>query len=256
MQDLHPHANKLLAYADNTLSISDRLEVEKLLASDASASAFLEQLKISDLPFADSFKFLLDDLDQNHEVISKPSTPETPVAKQTKWLWPVSLAASLLLGIIVTFFSINATTEDHDNWIVQVADYHLLYIRETVIHSNLNDSQIEQLSNALGNQLKTHLTIPDLSKQNLQFKRGQTLDSNGQKLVQLAYLPKDGRPVALCILRTNETDSLPTAGKSRGLPYVTWTKSGLSYVIIGAIDKKDLNNAALNALSQMGNNNS
>ena len=68
-----------------------------------------------------------------------------------------------------------------------------------------------------------------------------------------AYLPKKGRPVALCIQKENVSDSLPTTGESRGFPYVTWSKNGFSYVIIGAIDPSDLNNAALNALSQMSN---
>ena len=72
--------------------------------------------------------------------------------------------------------------------------------------------------------------------------------------MQLAYLPKNGRPVALCILKDNVADALPKTGTSRGLPYVTWTKKGLSYVIIGDIDKDDLNAAALSALSQMDNN--
>ncbi len=263
MKKLHPHANKLLAYADNALSADEREEVEKILANDESAVAFLEQLKISDLPYKEFFDHLLDDKKvektetKKKYLIQEPQTVQATLAPQTtiaKWLWPTSLVASLLLGATLTFFIINANTENHDNWIVQVADYHLLYIRETVSHSHSTAKEIKKLSHDLGAQLDAPLFIPDLNAQSLDFRRGQILNSNGRKLVQLAYLPKNGLPVALCILKNNVTDSLPKTGESRGLPYVTWSKNGLSYVIIGAIDKNDLNAAALSALSQMDNN--
>jgi len=263
MTDLHPQAHKLLAYADNTLDEVERIKVEKLLEADNSAVSFLEQLTISELPFKDAFDSLLELDPPLLEKTELDNTDNSPIhrtiqtdhpSNQNKWLWPTSLVASLLLGASLMFFNLNTNIEDHDNWIVQVADYHLLYIRETVRHSHSGPEEIEKLSYHLGKQLNSKLTIPNLSKQNLSFRRGQILDSNGRKLVQLAYLPKKGRPVALCILKNNVNDRLPKTGKSRGLHYVTWSKNGLSYIIIGAIDKNDLNAAALNALSQMDNN--
>lgn len=261
MTDLHPQAHKLLAYADNRLDEVERIEVEKLLETDKSAVSFLEQLTISELPFKDAFDSLLDppllektELDNTGNSPIHQTIQTDQPSNQNKWLWSTSLVASLLLGATLMFFNLNTNTEDHDSWIVQVADYHLLYIRETVRHSHSSPEEIEKLSYHLSKQLNSKLTIPNLSKQNLSFRRGQILDSNGRKLVQLAYLPKKGRPVALCILKSNANDRLPKTGESRGLPYVTWSKNGLSYVIIGAIDKNDLNAAALNALSQMDNN--
>lgn len=241
MKDLHPHANQLLAYADNALSPTERAEVDTLLANDKSAVIFLEQLNISNLPYKDVFDILLD-----HK-----NTQVPPTKIHAKWLWASSLVASLLLGVAITFFSLNAITENHNNWIVQVADYHLLYIRETVSHSHATPKEIISLTKSLSSQLNTPIIIPNLNAQKLDFRRGQILDSNGRKLVQLAYLPDSGRPVALCILNNNAKDALPKAGESRGLPYVTWSIDGLSYVIIGAIDIKTLKAAALSALSQL-----
>jgi len=256
MKKLPPHFDKLIAYADNALDAEERAKVENLLASNDKALAFLDQLKASDLPFEDSFKFLLGD-DENNEipVLSNSHVQQhVHTSNNSKWLWPTSFVASLLLGATLTFFALNANTENHNNWIVQVADYHLLYIRETVNHSHTSPEEVKKLTHDLSAQLKSQLIIPNLSAQNLDFRRGQVLYSNGHKLVQLAYLPKNGRPVALCILKDNAADSLPKTGESRGLPYVTWSKNGLSYVIIGAIDKADLNAAALSALSQMDSN--
>lgn len=250
MNNLHPQAHKILAYADNQLDPVEREEVEALFASDKSAAEFLQLLEKSALPFSESFDSLLDSSSDSllrNEVTKAPSNKP----KASKWLWPASLAASLLLGLSLGFFALNKQDENHDNWIVQVADYHLLYVRDTVKNSNLSALEIESLRNTLGLELKTELIIPDLSSQKLQFKRGQILNTNGKPLVQLAYLPEDGLPVALCILRNNASDALPKAGKSRGLPYVSWSKNGLSYVIIGNINSQNLNAAALNALSQM-----
>ena len=254
MKELPPYSDKLLAYADNALDVEERAEVEELLASNDEALAFLDQLRTSDLPFKESFEFLLDE-GQSDEIAVEPDfrLQQDQASSNSKWLWPTSLVASLLLGATLTFFSLNATTENHDNWIVQVADYHLLYIRDTVSHSHSTPEEVKQLTHDLSAQLKSQITIPNLSAQSLDFRRGQILDSNGRKLVQLAYLPETGRPVALCIIKNDGTDSLPTTGESRGLPYVTWSKKGLSYVIIGAIDKGELNAAALSALSQISN---
>lgn len=246
MQDLHPQADKLIAYADGKLSKKERAVIKALLANDKSAVEFLQQLKVSDLPFKQAFEFLLEKPPQTELQIVPPSN-------FTRWLWPTSLVATLLFGLLLGYFSLKTNTEDHDNWIVQVADYHLLYVRETVNNSHLSNTEKATLKTKLENKLQTSLTIPDLSAQKLEFKRGQLLDSNGKTLIQLAYLPDNGLPVALCILRNNEADALPKTGESRGLPYVTWVNNSLSYVIIGRIDKQDLSAAALNALTQMAN---
>lgn len=257
MKDLHPQYEKLLAYSDNKLNDADRSEIEDLLNEDTSAVEFLEQLSVSDLPFKDSFDFLLDESSHSQPQVDvdvlKLSTSQSTKKERINYKWPASLAASLFMGLVLGYFGLKTSNENHDNWIVQVADYHLLYVRETVKSSILTATEKSYLRNKLGARLDTQLVIPNLKAQNMQFKRGQLLDSNGKVLVQLAYLPKTGRPVALCILRNEASDSLPKAGQSRGLPYVTWAKDGLSYVIIGDVDKQDLHAAALSALSQMTN---
>ncbi len=252
-QEIHPQAEKLLAYVDGQLSVAETEEVEGLLASDDSALAFVKKLQRSNLPFAESFEFMLEEDKEPDSSIS----PEIEISEsnsqvtKTNWLWPGSIAASLLLGLVIGYFTFMANTEDHDNWIVRVADYHLLYVRDTVIATHLNPAQVSQLKSKLSKALNTDLNIPDLSAQKLKFKRGQILDAGGKTLIQLAYLPNDGLPVALCILRSNAPDSLPKSGISRGLPYVEWSKDGFSYVIIGKINQQDLEAAAISAASQV-----
>ncbi len=246
MDNLHPQAELLLAYVDKQLSDKEILEAEALVAKDPEAAAFVKTLGVSELPFAESFDFLLED--------ESNSTPINIKSKRS-WQIPASMAASLLLGLVVGYgiFSNKTNNPDHmtANWITEVANYQLLYVRETVTPApKLNNQQQVALQEKLSKALNGGLHIPDLSKQKLDFRRGQLLDINGQPLVQLAYLPDDGLPVALCVLRNDAEDSLPKSGESRGLSYIEWSKNGLSYVLIGKTDMKLLESAALSALNQ------
>lgn len=253
MDTLHPKASLLLAYADKQLNAEEIIEAETLLKEDPEARVFLETLMSSQLPFAESFDFLLDDKDQSdgddeEVVLNNPQ-------KQSSWQWPTSIAASLLIGLVVGFalFSFKSQHDaDKDNWITDIANYQLLYTRETVTPApSLSDEEQIALQAKLSNSLKGGLTIPDLSMHKLSFKRGQILDIDGKPLVQLAYLPETGLPLALCILRNDVADTLPTSGESQGLSYIKWSKDGLSYVIIGKTDKKNLEAVALSTINQI-----
>lgn len=252
MDTLHPQAELLLAYVDKQLSPDEVIKAEALIANDPEAASFLKTLGMSDLPFAESFDFLLEDQDSSNE--------NTVLAKSQKnhktWQWPASMAASLLIGLVIGFSVFSSKQDSSEsmasNWITEIANYQLLYVRETVTPAPRlsNDEQLI-LQEKLSNSLKGGLTIPDLSKHKLNFKRGQLLDINGKPLVQLAYLPDDGLPVALCVLRSDADDSLPKSGESRGLSYIEWSKNGLSYVLIGKTDMKVLESAAISAMNQI-----
>lgn len=283
MDNLHPQAALLLGYIDEQLSSKEITDAELLLANDPEAVAFVETLGMSQLPFAESFDFLLEDQDsaikntvlentivKNTEIkdtLVKDNVVEDNVvedmalhkanvqSKQAAWQWPTSLAASLMLGLVIGYGMFASSGNNHQqvkNWVTEVANYQLLYVRDTVTPAPiLNDSQQLALQTKLGKMLKSDLKIPDLSKQKLTFKRGQLLDIDGKPLVQLVYLPDDGLPIALCILRSDAADSLPQSGESRDQSFIEWSKNGLSYVIIGKTDMKNLEAAAMTAMAQI-----
>jgi len=258
MDKLHPQAALLLAYVDKQLSPEEIIEAEKLLDSDPAAVALVDILKSNELPFSESFDFLLDDSDDDDLIQTSTlfdnNIPQNQSNNKT-WLWPSSIAASLILGLALGYglFAISSSnTKQETNWITEVANYQFLYVRETVKPApTLNKSQQLALQKKLSNALQSDLSIPDLSKQRLTFKRGQVLDIEGKTLIQLVYLPDTGLPIALCVLRNGAVDSLPKSGESRGQSFIEWSKNGLSYVIIGKTDKKDLEAAALTAIAQI-----
>lgn len=251
METLHPQAALLLGYVDKQLSPEEIEQAEALIAEDPEAEAFVQTLGFSELPYAESFDFLLEE----ESTISVETPSSQPTNDKKSWYWPTSMAASLLMGLAIGFavFSSHSNNTENmtSNWITEVANYQLLYVRDTVNPApKLSSEQQLALQKKLSNALDGDLNIPDLSKQKLDFRRGQLLDIDGKPLVQLAYLPEEGLPVALCVLRNDAEDSLPKSGESRGLSYIEWSKNGLSYVLIGKTDMKVLESAAMSAMNQ------
>ncbi|MEE9352502.1 MAG: hypothetical protein V3U78_09590 [Thiotrichaceae bacterium] len=257
MTDSHPQAAKLLAYVDGQLNAMESAEVKKLLSQDLTARAFVNQLENSQLPFQEAFDQLLVEDSSNDRPtmpnLTSPTLDTQNTHSQTAWFWPAALAASLVLGLVLGTFIPTQAVKNEQDWIMQVANYQLLYVRDTVKPSQLTQAQITALKQRLETKLASPLIIPDLTQQQLQFKRGQVLDVNGSPLIQLAYLPASGNPVALCITHNQDPDTLPKVGQAHGMPLVHWSQNGLSYVIIGDMDAGELKAAAYNALSQFSN---
>ncbi len=233
---LHPRASELLAYADKRLNKQQQQNIEALLLQDPDAVEFLKQLQASDLPFASAFEPLLQVKDNKtiQEYISRANMMNAT----SRWplLWknlPVRFAAGIVLGLALSFIYQQYNTVDRPDWLVQVAEYQQLYVRETVQVAPLDTAQIEQLEVKLGDVLGTRLRIPDLSEQDLVFMRGQILSVNHEPLVQLVYLPSEGKPVALCITPKQAAVSTPAAGSESGLSMVHWNDETNSFVLVG-----------------------
>ncbi|HIO91679.1 MAG TPA: hypothetical protein EYG68_02410 [Leucothrix mucor] len=242
---LHPDFELLLAYVDGQLNETEHRKAEALILRDQTAQDFVQELQKSQLPYRDAFQPLLE--------AKKITSKEVLVApKSNRWAWSGAIAASLCVGLIAGGLFISNQQINHDDWVMQVADYQLLYVRDTLNTPNPEIAQVAALSEKLGKQLGTKLIIPDLSSHALSFKRGQVLETHGKPLIQLAYLPKQGRPVALCITAIHEDDSPQESGTSRGLSFVKWTKNGLGYVLIGDVKQEKLQQMANHAVEQMG----
>ncbi|MEM7207477.1 MAG: hypothetical protein AAF434_06620 [Pseudomonadota bacterium] len=258
--DSHPQEALLLAYVDNQLDAEHIAEVEALIASDASAAELVEQFRSSALPYAEAFdqhlaeapRELISQIEDKTANSSDQPAAETRVQPSIRRMR--SMAAVLIVGIflgIVCSTILNKTSQNAQTptWLAQVASYHELYVRETVSGSAqvATPALAEKLSEVLGDEM----TIPDLREHQLEFRRGQVLQVEGAPLVQLAYLPSSGMPVALCITRNNAGDKALHSGVSHNLNYASWAKDGLSYVIVGHIDAATLEDAARSAMQQL-----
>jgi anti-sigma factor RsiW len=125
-------------------------------------------------------------------------------------------------------------------WIAAAAGYQQLYTRNTVasLEPDLRASAatIAEIHEDDGLAVQ----IPDLRSQGLSFKRVQRLNFRGKPLVQIVYLPEQGAPVALCVLKEAKADAAPASDRVEGMDVVVWRRGQLGYALIGEHGGRDL----------------
>jgi anti-sigma factor RsiW len=129
-------------------------------------------------------------------------------------------------------------------WVRQAADYVALYTRATLADTEASLPATAKTVADIAREDGLPLRIPDLSQAGLTFKEVQRLRFNGKPLVQIMYLPAQGDPVALCILREPKPDQAVSAQRVDRMNVVTWRQSELGYALIGAPEGLDLNAVA------------
>lgn len=73
----------------------------------------------------------------------------------------------------------------------------------------------------------------------------QTLGFEGRPLMQLTFLSKFGDPIALCIIRSRNTETQGiVVNEMRGMLAASWSKDGYEYLLIGGRDEALIRNAA------------
>ncbi len=168
----------------------------------------------------------------------------------------LGLAASFAGGFLIRPLVGSATnpslqaTAPMGAWVMPIASYQSMYVRDTLDRAAESQAQTEKVllefqrqankNNAIigtgaANKLSGNtfaIKVPDLSGSNFEFKRAQLLGFGDQPLLQMAYLPKQGKPAALCILLApvakNQTVTTQTL---EGLSVVTWQVNHLAYVL-------------------------
>ncbi|MBP0588605.1 anti-sigma factor [Paraburkholderia sp. LEh10] len=132
-----------------------------------------------------------------------------------------------------------ADTQHVSPWVMAAAGYQALYSRDTVAVTT--DPAVSAKTVADIRELdKLPLRVPDLSAQGLTFKRVQRLRFHDKPLVQIVYLPREGGPVALCIVKDAKPDKAIAQQSVDDMDVVTWRQSELSYALIGTSGQVDL----------------
>ncbi len=125
-------------------------------------------------------------------------------------------------------------------WVAAIASYQAMYVRATLEKSAFDATQTRQALNEFQSANKfassaAKVAVPDLNAAGYEFRRAQLLGYGDKPLLQMAYLPTQGKPAALCVLPVTDTKDLPlTVHAIEGMSVATWQTRGLSYVL--AID--------------------
>ena len=136
------------------------------------------------------------------------------------------------------------------NWAEDMAELHAFFTTDTVAVSPDSQTNPEVVKFQLA-KLSKALALPDFSKNGLRFTRGQMMSYRGNKLMQLIYTSKTEPLVAVYISPGDgETPALP--GQFGDVKTVSWTASGLRFVIAADMTHEALRALAAIAQAQMG----
>lgn len=142
-------------------------------------------------------------------------------------------------GVVATA-SNDSNASNVSPWIAAAAGYQQLYSRATVARVEPDMPVTAATVSDIRRDDDLAVEIPDLSKQGLTFKRIQRLRWHDKPLVQIVYLPAQGAPVALCMMKAQQADAMPTGGRVDSLDVVSWRRGGLSYALLGEHGSVDL----------------
>jgi anti-sigma factor RsiW len=244
----------LRAFVDGELSPAERSRVEAVLSNSADLKRTADAMHASRVPYraafdAQSLPPMPTALQQQLANLSAAASVVAPSpAKPSRWNRltivgvGVGIAAAFAAGVMLNpnlFHGrqsspeiIAAANSEAAPWVQAIAGYQALYVRETVDRTTDNAERAQTILRNFESKEKAKLTIPNLVNAGLEFKRIQLLGFGDRQLVQMAYLPSEGKPGALCVLRsTNTKDAAPTAQRIENLSIVTWQKDQLAFVL-------------------------
>jgi anti-sigma factor RsiW len=244
----------LRAYVDGELDAITRQHVETVIAHSAELQSQLAALRASCLPYRAAFESqrlpevparLVQSVQAMADVAAAPSSNVVPLAtisttrRRSMLGLGLAAAASFAAGLFVPWRpGLEASGSDsqharaNEPWVSAIANYHALYVRETVDAPADAPSRLNRLMEGFGDRERRALVVPDLEPAGLRFKRVQRLGFGERPLIQMVYLPERGRPAALCMLPTTLPDTAPKLSKLEGLDVTSWSRQGLAYVLV------------------------
>ncbi|RQR49531.1 anti-sigma factor [Burkholderia sp. Bp9140] len=174
------------------------------------------------------------------------------VRTMVPWLAVAFVAGAFCSGVILRFApgaaqrdsapqgaAVTAQTQ-MSPWIMAAVNYQRLYTRDTVASDASNLAAAAHTVENIRRDDGLRIRIPDLRSVGLTFKRIQRLNFNQKPLVQIVYLPEKGLPVALCVMKDERPDTVPTRQQGGNMEVVTWRRARMTYALIAAPGDTDL----------------
>lgn len=245
----------LMLYVDGELPPEQRAEVEAAVAHSPDLSVRVAALRASCLPYRAAYErqhlppvpqSLTRRIDELVSVSTPPQRATRPARRtQMPWLAAAFVAGAICSGVLTAYFaSGNALHAGVDPWVRSVADYQVLYGRETVASLKEDHTATEQILTDLSQRQGMPIHVPDLREAGLKFKRVQVLYYHNRPLIQMVYLPERGDPVALCVIEDTHGDAPLRTQQVGEMKTVTWRANKLAYVLLARNDSVDLNEMA------------
>ncbi|WP_233836525.1 anti-sigma factor [Paraburkholderia sp. ZP32-5] len=189
----------------------------------------------------------------NHDAQLPPSAPvRSRLRIAPAWLAVAFVAGAFCFGAVLRFApgiapgvnvggdSMASVATGASPWVQAAAGYQQLYARETIAQMPVDAGTLPQSIEQIRREDQLALRIPDLSEAGLTFKRVQRLRFNGRALIQIEYLPENGAPIALCVIKEAKPDQAVASQRVGDMDVVTWRQAELGYALIGNSQGVDL----------------
>jgi anti-sigma factor RsiW len=242
----------LMSYVDGELSPEQRAEIEAAIAHSDELAARAAALQASVLPYRAAYDRqpvppVPESLTRRIEELVSVSAPKARSAPRggrrftMQWAAAAFVAGAICSGVLTGYFSgVNPLKPGVDPWVRSVADYQVLYGRDTVANIREDKASTEQVLADIHQRDGMPVDVPDLRQVGLKFKRVQRLNYHDHPLIQMVYLPERGDPVALCVIEDKQGDA-PVASQQVGeMKTVTWRANRLAYVLLAKDPSLDL----------------
>ncbi|MEP3197428.1 MAG: hypothetical protein ABJO57_06125 [Lentilitoribacter sp.] len=229
---------QLVAFLDGEFDHTPADEIKAAMAHSDALNARLKQLTLNKSTMSDAFGALSQTAPSYDDIMGADNTK--PANDNAGFL---KIAAVALIALGVGFFASSIIKQDKlDGWQEYVAAYQALYATDTLAHVNNDDLMIENELKRVSEKIDAEITIADLEiDEGLTYKRGQLLEYQGRPLVQLAFLSSDGKPIALCIMKS-QTSSITELNmrEIERMQSAYWSDGNLDYFLIGPVSESKI----------------
>jgi anti-sigma factor RsiW len=241
-------AERVALFSASRLPYDDAFADQKLPPVPESLTKKIETLARahSAQPAAASDDISANDARIEHDAQMPPSAPvRSRVRVAPAWLAVAFVAGAFCLGAVLRLApglspvqgGLTTASNAPSPWIRAVVDYQKLYARETVAFGEVDTAASAQTVAQIRQDDKLSLRVPDLSAAGLTFKRVTRLRFQGKPLVQIEYLPPEGPPIALCVMKDVRPDQPVAASQVADMNVVTWRQDELHYALVGGDNK-------------------
>ncbi len=254
----------ILSYIEDRLIQAEKIEFEKEMSQSPKLRTRVQLIKQSQMPVKEAFatmeippipQRILDRFDQAVEEKTKLDQQSAPPRRvlNNRYTWALAACFALVfysLGLLTNLDSNHESTdpftltvsEDSIELVESALYYQALYARETVENLNQSTEEANSVISEFNNISNTQFEIPDLTAFDLQFKRVQPLAYKDKKILQLVYIGKQGKPVALCVTQKDQNSVMAVNRYNKvNMTGRIWQDENLMYILIATEDYSQVN---------------
>lgn len=226
----------LRQYLSGALDEAKAKEIETAMLSDADLEARLMAFD----GLAGRVKAAMEELPSDERLAGlAPTIALAPAPSRAPRPWAM-LAAACVVGVFIGFGASWFGAGAAPDWRTEVAHYQALYTADTISAIDLPpgeaEAQVNRVAAAVGATVPTaQLAALD----GLALRRAQVLGFEGAPLAQIVFAHASGAPVALCLIRTGDSEA-PRMGERLGMASADWAVDGIEYLLIGDIGAEEM----------------